>query len=163
MYEGHSTLADRFFTKTRKALTGCIEWTARKVDGYGRISIGSRKDGNRTNIGAHRVAYELFVGPIPDGLFVLHRCDNRACVNPTHLFLGTNNDNMADMISKGRQRHPGQPGELHGQAKLTIKKVLEIRRRCSSGESYPNVAKFFGVSVSQIHRIARRLRWTHLP
>lgn len=79
------------------AVGDCVEWAGLRFrDGYGRV--GSKQ--------AHRVAWEQTYGPIPEGLFVLHRCDNRPCVNPEHLFLGTNTDNMQDMVAKGRHVNP---------------------------------------------------------
>ena len=93
--------------------------------GYGEIG-----DGKKIRKG-HRVAYEAFVGQIPDGAFVLHRCDNPLCVNPEHLWLGNNADNMRDMESKGRAKHP--KGEYHGRAKLTEVQVREILRMAAEG------------------------------
>jgi hypothetical protein len=77
-----------------------------KINGYGKFMMGSRKEKNKNAYLAHRVSYQLFKGNIPKGMCVLHRCDQPACVNPKHLFLGTQRDNMHDMISKGRAIHP---------------------------------------------------------
>jgi hypothetical protein len=91
--------AARFWAKVQRG-EGCWEWQgANNGKGYGCFG----KEGSRPYY-AHRFSWELHAGPIPDGLFVLHRCDNRRCVNPEHLFLGTQGDNMRDMIAKGRGR-----------------------------------------------------------
>ncbi len=82
-------------------INGCINWLGAS-NRYGRITVGSRSNGTKRVILAHRLAYELFIGEIPDGLYVLHKCDNTLCVNPEHLWLGTQMENMHDMISKGR-------------------------------------------------------------
>lgn len=90
-------LAQRFFARLRIAESGCWEWTHRaKLKGYGQISIGGK------HFMAHRLSYLLFVGPIPDGLFVCHRCDNPLCCNPSHLWVGSVRDNHRDMIAKNR-------------------------------------------------------------
>jgi len=82
----------------------CWEWSgSRNADGYGYLRVGSQRDGTRSRVLAHRLAWMLaHGGAIPGGLFVLHRCDNPPCCNPAHLFLGTNADNVADMLAKGR-------------------------------------------------------------
>lgn len=130
---------------------------------------------------AHRFSYRLYVGPIPDGLCVLHSCDNPGCVNPNHLFLGTNLDNTADMISKSRDNFhaslgPGEKackGEDHGRHKLTEKEVLEIRKLyrtfpdpynrigyCSNNARC--LAIRFGIGVDQISKIVKRRQWKHI-
>ncbi len=125
---------------------GCWIWMGGLCHGgYGCMNIGSRTDGSRRTVNAHRVSWEVHYGPIPDGLFVLHRCDNKSCVNPSHLFLGTHSDNMADMVAKGRSLS----GEKHNLAKLTDKDVAEIR---SLGKTtiHRKIAKRFGVSRTHV-------------
>jgi len=110
----HVPLIDRFFHYLgRKTPAGCILWDGNtNRDGYGVIGSGTRKG---RMLLAHRVAYELLVGLIPAGLLVLHRCDNPPCINPVHLFLGTQAVNIADMVAKGRGRKcvPGSRRYLH--------------------------------------------------
>lgn len=110
--------------------TGCWLWTgSRSRADYGQIGVGSRTTG-RGNKGAHRVSYELFKGPIPDGHDVCHRCDNPPCVNPDHLFVGTRQDNMIDMVSKDRQRKadPRRTACPHGHSVEPGKPCLECNR-----------------------------------
>lgn len=97
-------------------IKGCMNWTAAGCDGrYGKFTLGSRLNGTKKTYNAHRVSYELFIGKIPKGEYVLHRCDNTLCVNPEHLFLGTQYDNMQDMIKKGRANHPSYPSHKKGK------------------------------------------------
>jgi Autographiviridae endonuclease len=132
---------------------GCWLWGgATGPQGYGLIK---RKDG--AQLRAHRVAYELVYGAIPPGVFVCHRCDNPGCVRPSHLFLGTHADNMADMVAKGRS--PRMLGALNGSARLREDDVEAIRR---SDERYGDIAARFGISASAVGLIKRRERWTHL-
>lgn len=99
-------------------------------------------------------------GPIPDGLHVLHHCDNPPCVNPAHLFLGTNADNVADKTAKGRGR--GGRGEAHRNAKLTADQVREIRELAASGLTQREIAARYGVRHTAIGKILRGERWGHL-
>ncbi len=108
---------------------------------------------------AHRAAWEYTRGPVPAGLFVLHRCDNPPCCNPAHLFLGTQADNMADMQAKGRQAK----GERHSQAKLTAGAVADMRREYATGStSLSKLAAAHGVTMGAVWRIIKRLNWVHV-
>jgi hypothetical protein len=126
----------------------CWLWTAGTVNaGYGKFGSGKL---------AHRVAYELVYGTIPSGLFVLHHCDVRTCVNPTHLFVGNHRDNMADMRAKGRAAR-----NLTG-AKLTANEVAEIRRLAAQGVERWTLMRSYNVSVSTISVIVNRKTWKHV-
>lgn len=107
---------------------------------------------------ASRVAWELASGPIPAGACVLHRCDNRSCCNPAHLFLGTRADNSADMKSKGRQSR----GEQLPHARLTENDVRRIRAAAADGEQLGAIASAFGVNPSTVSLIVARKRWCHV-
>ena len=107
----------------------------------------------------HRAAWRLMKGEIPNGLFVLHRCDNPACVNPTHLFLGTQSDNCNDMWAKGRARPKTNKGESHGMARLTEDLVREIR---TSKESGVELAARLSLSPTTICDVRKRRTWKHL-
>ena len=148
------TIEERFDAKWEPVTeSGCWVWTAslHRV-GYGQIRHDERI------LRAHRVSYELHIGPIPAGMHVLHKCDNRSCVNPDHLFLGTNDDNVADMVTKGRQ----SKGEKNGKARLTEDNVREIRRRLAAGEKNKDLSVEFGVSTASISKIAKRKTWGHV-
>ena len=128
----------------------CWEWAGGILStGYGEIQDGDR------NRKAHRIAWELFYGPIPNGMCVLHRCDNSACVNSRHLFLGSQADNMRDMDKKGR-RVVGLRGESNLQAKLTEQKVRGIR---VSRLTQRELGKKHGVSQVAIGMIKRGKSW----
>src|SRR3972149_5049294 len=128
----------RFWAKVRIGRsTECWPWlasTSRK--GYGAFGATSKNIRR-----AHILSYELNNGPVPNGLCVLHRCDNPSCVNPKHLFLGTPADNSADMVSKGRQ----QRGSNHKSALLNEQSVLDMRKRIHS-VGVDELAKLYGVS-----------------
>lgn len=113
---------------------------------------------------AHRVSYEMSYGPIRDGLWVLHRCDNPPCVRPTHLFLGTRTDNVRDMVAKGRHKTPfaAYRGENHPMAKLTEAGVLEIRARAAAGEKRSSLCEAFGLSQAAIAHAITGRHWKHV-
>lgn len=154
-------LANRFNRKVKViAVTDCWEWFGNRfTNGYGQINVGNRM------LLAHRVAWELKVGPIGRGLRVLHRCDNRACVNPSHLFLGSQSDNIRDMDIKGRRKPNPRRGEKHANSKLTNEAVLYIRLHYKRGDLQFGggaLSKKFGVSAPLVNMIARREIWKHI-
>ena len=156
--------AERFWAKVDKS-GECWEWTgaAKGRNGYGSFGW------NDKIVMPHRLSYVLH-HPITidllDGhreIYVCHKCDNRLCVNPSHLFLGTHTDNMKDMIAKGRGWQPKLTGEKHGMVKLTEDDVREIRTRFANGGlSHQVLGDEYGVSRGQILRIVRRLNWKHI-
>lgn len=151
-------LSVRFWAQVNKTDT-CWEWTSKTVVGYGVIKLTPSFRGEKVKRqGAHRVSWELHNGPIPDGLWVLHRCDNRRCVNPDHLFLGTHGDNMRDMVEKKRSKG-APPGEAHHFAKMKQSEVDEARALYDQGWKYKDIAKRYGVTAHTISRIARRVTW----
>lgn len=138
--------------------SGCWLWIGATTSwGYGQFK--RQRAGSIISLGAHRFSWELYRGKIPSGLFVLHRCDNRCCVNPDHLFLGTTQDNTKDCVKKGRMAR----GESVGTSKLTADKVLQIRARLRSGVRREHVAREFGVRPSNVAWIAKRRTWKHIP
>jgi hypothetical protein len=154
--------AEKFWSRVdRRGPDECWLWTAaRGKHGYGNF-VGT----NRHTYRAHRVAYELVKGEIPAGQMVLHRCDNPPCCNPSHLFTGTQSDNMQDMAAKGRHGGyvPHVRGEAHGMVKLNEVAVVEIRRRAAAGETHDELARAHGVSRRLVGRIVNRDRWGHVP
>lgn len=134
--------------------TDCWEWSGYiHPTGYGGTSI----DGSF--ILAHRLSYETFVQPIPKNFCVLHRCDNRRCINPDHLFLGSRADNNADRDKKGR----AAIGDRIFTTKLSPKGVLQIRQLFSTGDhTKKDLADRFGVSANNIKEIVTNRIWKHL-
>jgi hypothetical protein len=147
---------ERFWSKVDKS-GDCWIWMACRVaTGYGRFHFAKRATK------AHRVAWELTNGAIPDGICVLHRCDVPACVNPAHLFLGTHAENWKDMREKGRASGGRLTGSANRNSKLTETTVRAIRAYCQRGFSYACASRKFGVSDVQVSNIIRRLQWRHI-
>lgn len=132
--------------------SGCWIWM-RSVnsDGYGQVWVGAK------SWGAHRLSYALFNGPIPAGASILHRCDVRCCVNPAHLFVGSQQENIADMIEKRRHRVPR--GRDHARAKLTEDQVRAIR---ADPRKLKEIAADYGVHFSLIGKVRQRSMWGHV-
>ena len=145
------SLEERFWSKVDKGGPDeCWLWQAATDGwGYGRSSVRGK-----TKL-AHRVSYELEKGPIPEGLCVCHSCDVPPCVNPQHLFVGTQQDNITDRYKKGRSAS----GEKHGRAKLTDFEVRLIR---ASDKPQRELAVDFGVGQQQVSHIKNHKRWTHI-
>lgn len=132
----------------------CWEWQATKNwGGYGQVRKGKM-------VLAHRVAWELIFGPIPNEMNVLHKCDNRACCNPNHLFLGTNQDNVNDRVAKGRSAR--FIGEKHPRVKLAELEVINILDEYKRGISRKNIAQKYNIGMSQLHRIIHGQSWKHI-
>lgn len=130
-----------FWTRVRAEASGCWTWQAgRTRQGYGTFSVEQRP------YSAHRYAWELVHGPIPDGLYVLHHCDNPPCVRPDHLFLGTHADNMRDMSEKGR-------GRTNERWKITDSDIGRMREMRSRGETCTQIARTFAVSTGYVSQL----------
>lgn len=165
---GHTEILERQRFWDRVELGGpddCWEWRAAcRRGGYGVITWAGRPEA------AHRVAWILQEGPIPEGIHILHKCDNPPCVNPRHLFAGTPKDNMLDKIRKGRggrwtETNPQKQRKVQQrnyQLKLTEDQVLQIRTLRAEGVKQAELARRFGVTEMNISLIVRRLGWKHL-
>jgi hypothetical protein len=169
-------LTERFWSKVDRNgpvpthvphLGPCWIWTSATNWGYGLITV------NRRTRRAHHIAWELTSGPIPSGLWVLHKCDNRPCVRPDHLFVGTRRNNIDDMVNKGRVPKGASHyarlkpellpiGERHSQSKLTAEQVREIRALyAAGGVTHADLAVRYGVSRKSIGDIVNRKYWLH--
>lgn len=137
-----------------KELGKCWIWKGAKISGYGTFKCGFRSQK------AHRISWLILRAVIPNGMDVLHKCDNPACVNPNHLFLGTDLDNARDRVSKGRQYD--LKGHKHPLTKLTEADVLKIRELATKGFGNTRLGKRFGVCGSAIGHIVHRKNWKHI-
>lgn len=147
------TLKARFDVYTKRK-PGCWEWIGyRDPNGYGRMDVGDRP------MLAHRVSYLVHYGSIPDGMAVLHKCDEPKCVNPEHLFLGTQADNVRDMHAKGRARKRALRGSEHGMAKLDGKKVRAIR---AWQGPLKVIAERYGITAATACDVRKRKTWKHI-
>lgn len=158
--------SDAFWRHVQKG-AGCWEWAGtRRPDGYGVFFIAGVGQGR-----AHRIAWELTNGPIPEGLYVCHKCDNPPCVRPDHLYIGDQKRNIGDAVARGRtprgKAHHlskiDQNGERNRNAKLTAPQVLAIRRLYLSGVSKHDIAPLYGIHPNSVNRLVSGRRWAHLP
>lgn len=147
-----SDIKERILNKVTKAIRGCWLWEGCRVGGYGTIYY------NKKNRYVHRLAYEVFKGEIPEGLYVCHTCDVRHCVNPEHLFLGTPKENTKDAAKKGRMPR----GARHHNSKLDANRVREIRKRHLAGESQRALAKEYKVASTIVHYLVHNRTWDHI-
>ncbi len=137
-----------------RVVGNCIIWAGAKLmNGYGIISPGGKQ------AYVHRVAYMLYVAPIPRNSCVLHSCDTPLCINPAHLRLGTPADNANDREQRGRGNHV--KGEQNGKSKLTLEQVKEIKTRLKGTESFRRIARDYAVTDTTIQSIYTRRTWSH--
>lgn len=142
----------RFVSIHDDNLNGCWEWMGSKNDqGYGNFKLINKA------YKAHRISYMLFIGDIPENMCVCHSCDNPSCVNPAHLWLGTNQDNVDDKMRKGRQSH--SRGEERYNHKLDKQKVIQIRQLYKQGYTLKELSKMFGVSISTVFFVKSEKVW----
>jgi len=136
----------------------CWVWKKGTSREYGKVRVGGRQGVVHR---AHRLSYELANRtPIPHGMVVMHLCDNPPCINPTHLRLGTQQENVADRDSKGRRIGPR--GESNRMSKLTDEAVIDIRERRASGEILRTIAELYGVTEALISAVCKRKVWAHV-
>lgn len=143
---------EAFFRNVIARKEGCWSWRGWTTEGYGNFQFENKA------FEAHRVSWMIYRGPIPEGLSVLHHCDNRICPNPDCLFLGTQGDNMIDMAQKGR----AYCGTRHWKAVLEEQDVRKIRALYASGVRQTSLAVEFGVTQTQVSNIVRRKSWAHV-
>ena len=146
----------RFWDKVDRT-EDCWNWTgATNGVGYGRLGHRGKL------VSAHRFSYELVYGRIPDGMLICHHCDNPGCVRPSHLFLGTNSDNIRDAHAKGRITMPDRRGELSSSSKIVESDVHEIRRLNSLGVTQELLGKMWRITQQHVSNIVTKKNWAHV-
>ena len=151
--ENYDAVINRFWKKVEKS-DSCWNWKGSFRKSYGRFQF------NKKVYPAHRFIWEHLYGELPKDLFVCHSCDNRKCVNPSHLFVGTHEENMSDMSEKGRS--PKMPGEKNPAAKLKTENILDIRKRKADGETLEEIANRYKISFQHVSDIVNLKRWKHI-
>lgn len=145
---------ERLKIRSETTENGCIVFTgSRNLFGHGEISYKGKR------FRAHRLSYMVNIGPIPEGMVVCHKCDNPPCINPDHLFIGSQADNLKDARQKGRMATPNPRGEKHGLAKLTADKIVAIRK---DQRTQREIAKEYGVHQTTIKNIKLNRTWKHV-
>lgn len=150
------TVLERFLSMTKiNPETKCLEWTSFTYNGYGLFHLNGKARR------AHRVYWEMMKGPIPKGLIVCHRCDNRSCVNPEHLFIGTHQDNLDDMRSKGRDRFAAghTRGDVWHATRLSEQDVMKIR---DDERPQKEIARDYGIDPSHVSKLKSKQRSKHI-
>jgi hypothetical protein len=154
-YVKHSATAkERLTDYSKPTENGCINFTGSKNwFGHGEITYRGKK------YRAHRLAYIEYIGPIPEGMVICHKCDNPSCINPNHLFAGTQADNLRDAINKKRMKAPNPRGVKHGLAKLTDEKVIAIRKDQRTQRA---IAADYGIHQTTVKNIKLNRTWKHV-
>lgn len=146
----------RFWAKVKKAKGNkCWSWLGAKTRGYGCMRTGAAPGKSEY---AHRISYEINIGPIPKGHHVCHHCDNPECCNPKHLFTGTDADNHADMLKKGRELS----GEKHPNSKLKEKDILKMRQLYGKGINCAEIGRRFNINRNYAWQICNKQKWRRL-
>jgi len=150
-------LEKRFWKYTdRRSSSECWNWTGPLLNsGYSQLGVGSESNGTRAVRMGHRISWLIHFGEVPEEKMVLHKCDNRKCVNPNHLYLGTHKENMQDAYNRMTMSR----GEQHHNAKLTKEKVIELRNRYADGESIRSLSRSFKLDRATVKAAAIRKTW----
>lgn len=157
----HGNAMLRLIERGEYTPSGCWNWLGTLVGGYGQTTVGSDTDGTHQRVGVHRLSASIWKGfDLNSSLWVLHKCDNPACFNPDHLFIGDHHANVADCVAKGRFK--GVRGENHYSHKLTESLVVEMRL-ATGNHNKAATARHYGVARSTVRRILERKTWTHVP
>lgn len=153
---------DRFFSKIRPGLEGqCWEWAGSHMpNGYTSFQLDRTTIGRGKTVLGHRYMYEYVYGPMPEGMCVCHRCDNRGCVNPTHMFMGTRKDNAHDAVRKGRNSR----GSVNGMSILTESDIPRLRTLITTGPrgTQRRLAREHGISESSMSQMIHGKTWRHV-